>query len=82
MSDILRYRGDITATCDRDHMIGPDFGKRYLAVRSLAYDPVTDLTTATLRGILPDEFRERITVLMARQQEYDRIKVLFNAHTD
>lgn len=82
MSDILRYKGDITESCDRDHMIGPDFGKRYLAVRSLAYDPATDLTTATLRGVLPPEFRERVTALMARQQEYDRVKAVFNAHTD
>lgn len=76
--DILRYPSDITATCDREHMIGPDFGKRYLSVRSLSYDRATDVTTATLHGIMPDEFRERITVLMARQQEYARLKMLFN----
>lgn len=77
MPDVLRYCGDITASCDREHMIGPDFGHRYLAVRSLSYDPATDLTTAALHGVLPPEFRERITVLMARQQEYERIKTLF-----
>lgn len=77
MPDILRYRGNITATIDFEHMIGPDWAKRYLAVRSVSHDPATNLTTAKLRGVLPAEFRERIPALVAGQQERDRIRQFY-----
>lgn len=78
MADVLRYPGDITQTIDRAQMIGPDFGRRYLAIRSAEYDAAKDITVAKLRGIMPDEFRERVTTLMAGQSERVRIAKLFN----
>lgn len=78
MTEILRYHGDISTTYDRDQMIGPDVGRRYLAIKSVDYAPATDISTAKLRGILPDEFRERVTALVGKQQERERIRKLFN----
>lgn len=77
MTDILRFKGDLRETIDRDQMLGPDFGRRYLAIKSVDYDPATDRSTVTLRGILPDEFRTRIEPIVAEQRERARIAELF-----
>jgi hypothetical protein len=76
MSDVLHFRRDMRAV-DFDQMIGPDFGKRYLGIKTVYYDAVTDVSTVTLRGILPAEFRERIKPLVAEQQARERIRKLF-----
>lgn len=76
MTEHLRYRGDLR-NVDRDQMIGPDFGRRYLAVKSVTYDPGTNVSTLEIRGIMPDEFRTRIEPIVAGQREYARIKKLF-----
>ena len=76
--EVLHYRGDLTATIDRDQMLGPDFGHRHLAIRSVNYDPATDISTVKLRGILPDEFREKIGPLVEMQHTREKIRRLFN----
>lgn len=59
MPEQLHYPGNIT-NFDPDHMLGPDqFGRR-LIIKSMSYDADTDVTTATLRAVLPDEHRERV----------------------
>ena len=78
MPDVLHYRGDLTASIDRVQMIGPDFGKRWLGIRKVEYDPNTDVTTVTMRGILPDEYRERIGLMVTQAREQERIRKLFN----
>ena len=78
MPDLLRYKGDLTATIDRDQMIGPDFGKRWLGIRKVEYDPVANITTVTLRGILPDEYRERVGPRIEQARAHERIRKLFN----
>lgn len=78
MADYLHFRGNITATIDRDQMLGPDTGGRYLAIKAIDYDPATDVTTASLRAILPDEFRERVMKLAGGQSERERIRAVFN----
>jgi len=79
MPDALHYKGDITASIDCDQMIGPDFGKRWLGIRTVEYDPATDIMTVTLRGILPDEYRERVGPMIEQAQAQERIRKLFNA---
>jgi len=78
MPDILRYKGDLTASIDRDQMIGPDFGKRWLGIRKVEYHPDTGSTWVTLRGILPDEYRERLQPMVEQAREQERIRKLFN----
>lgn len=78
MTDVLRYRGDITQTIDRDHLIGPDFGQRYLLPRKVTYDRATDRTTVKLRGVMPQEFRDRVSILRDGQVERERIRQVFN----
>jgi hypothetical protein len=76
MSDVLHFRRDMRAV-DFDQMIGPDFGHRYLGIKAVDYDADTGVSTVTLRGILPAEFRERIKPLVAEQQARERIRKLF-----
>lgn len=78
MPEILRYRGDVR-NVDWDHMLGPDVGHRYMTIKSVAYDADADISTATLRPILPDEFRERVLPLVEGQRERERIRRVFNA---
>jgi hypothetical protein len=59
-------------------MLGPDFGGRRLRIASVDYDPETDVSTATLRGVLPDQFRELVEPLWRQAQEHQRIRELFN----
>jgi hypothetical protein len=59
MPDLLHYPGAVT-NYDPDYMLGPDLHGRRLIIKSLAYDADTDVTTATLRAVLPDEHRERV----------------------
>jgi hypothetical protein len=76
MSDILHFKGDMRAI-DFDQMIGPDFGRRYLSIKAVGFDADTGISTVTLRGILPAEFRERIKPRVAEQQARERIRELF-----
>lgn len=78
MPDILRYRGDVT-NADRGHLLGPDVGRRYLTVRTVDYDPDTDISTATLHGVMPAEFSERIGPIVENQMQRERIRKLFSA---
>jgi hypothetical protein len=76
MTDLLRFKGDLTRA-DREQLIGPDFGRRWLAIRTVDYDPDTCVSTVTLRGVMPDEYRQRLQPLVAQAKEYARIKELF-----
>jgi hypothetical protein len=76
MPDILHFRRDMT-NVDFDQMIGPDFGRRYLGIKHVDYDAETNVSTVTLRGILPAEFRGRIKPRVAEQQARERIRKLF-----
>lgn len=76
MPDVLHFKG--RHDFDRDWLIGPDFGRRYLLPRKVEYNPETDISTITLRGIMPDELRERVTPLVAAQREHERIRKVFN----
>jgi hypothetical protein len=78
MPDVLHYRGDLTASIDRDQMIGPDFGKRWLGIRDVTYNPANDISTVRLRGILPDEYRQRIEPMVAEARARARIHRLFH----
>ena len=78
MSEILHFRGRIELD-SLAHMLGPDVGHRYLAATSVAYDEATDISTVTLRAIMPDEYRERVMALVAGQQERERIRRVYNA---
>jgi hypothetical protein len=76
MPDVLHFKRDMAAI-DFDQMIGPDFGHRYLGIKAVDYDADAGVSTVTLRGILPAEFRERITPRVAEQQARERIRELF-----
>jgi hypothetical protein len=76
MTDLLRFKGDLTRA-DRDQMIGPDFGRRWLAIRKIDYNPDTNVSTVTLRGVMPEEYRQRLQPQVAQAQEHARIKELF-----
>ncbi len=77
MTDVLHFKGDLTRA-DREQLIGPDFGRRWLAIRKVDYDPDTDVSTVTLRGVMPDEYRQRLEPQVAQAQEHARIRRLFN----
>jgi hypothetical protein len=77
MPDILHFKGDLRESIDFDQMIGPDFGRRYLGIKAVDFDADTGISTVTLRGILPTEFRKRIKPLVAEQQARERIRKLF-----
>jgi hypothetical protein len=76
MTDLLRFKGDLTRA-DRDQLIGPDFGRRWLAIRKIDYNPDTNVSTVTLRGVMPDEYRQRLQPQVLQAQEHARIKELF-----
>lgn len=80
MPEQLHYPGNI-ANFDPDHMLGPDqFGRR-LIIKSMSYDADTDVTTATLRAVLPDEYRERVLGADGQKEQAQargRIGGLFN----
>jgi hypothetical protein len=76
MTDLLRFKGDLTRA-DRDQMIGPDFGRRWLAIRKIDYNPDTNVSTVTLRGVMPEEYRRRLQPQVLQAQEHARIKELF-----
>lgn len=78
MPDRLRFPGDIRATYDREQMLGADLHGRYLMIKGVDYDEATNVSTATLRAVLPAEFRERVEPLVAQQRERQRIRELFN----
>jgi hypothetical protein len=77
MPDVLHFRGFLD-DFDPDHLIGPDFGGRWLRISHVEYDTGTDISTAVLRGVLPDDYRERVKPLVANQRERERIRKLFN----
>jgi hypothetical protein len=76
MTDLLRFKGDLTRA-DRDQLIGPDFGRRWLAIRKIDYNPDTNVSTVTLRGVMPEEYRRRLQPQVLQAQEHARIKELF-----
>lgn len=76
MAEVLHYRGD-QRNFDPEWMLGPDMDRRRLVIKSMAYDPATDVSTATLRAVLPDEFREAVKPLVAQQQARSRIRSVF-----
>lgn len=78
MPDILRFAGDLRATYDPEQMLGADLHGRYLMIRMMDYDPATNVSTATLRAVLPQEFRQRVEPLVAGERERSRIRALFN----
>lgn len=78
MPEVLRYRGDIRPV-DHGHMLGPDTAGRRLVITGVDYDPVGDMSTVTLRAVLPAEYRERVEPLVAQAQAFYRLQGLFNA---
>lgn len=72
--DILHFSKPLHDV-DMEQTLGPDSDRRYLAVRKVDVTPTA--TTVTLRGILPDEFRERAMAGVAKQREFARIRALF-----
>lgn len=78
MPDRLRLNGDIRETYDREQMLGSDMHGRYLMIKSVAYEEATNISTATLRAVLPAEFRDRVAPLVDGQRERQRIRELFN----
>lgn len=82
MSEHLRYHGNITANtelADDANMLGPDMDRRYLTIVKLDYDRNADVTVATLRPVMPAEFRERVMRLAETQAKpAARLRKLFN----
>lgn len=76
MPEILRYPGRCLRF-DPGHMLGPDLHRRQMRIQSMTYDADTDTSTAVLRAILPDEFRERIKPIVVQEQTKARIRKLF-----
>lgn len=76
MAEVLHYRGDIRPH-DPEHMIGPDFGGRYLTITEVEYDPDTDVSTAKLRGVMPEYFRDLIGLRVQQAREHARLAQLF-----
>jgi hypothetical protein len=58
-------------------MLGPDLHGRRLTIVSATYDPVADRTTAVLRPVLADRFRELVSELVPEQQARERVMGLF-----
>jgi hypothetical protein len=78
MPEVLRYPGDVT-NFDPDHMLEPDLHGRRLIIKSMTYDEGTNTSTATLRAVLADEFRQRVETFGLHQaRERSRIGRLFN----
>lgn len=71
MPNVLHFPRDMSAV-DMGQMIGPDMHRRYLGIKSATG------STVTLYGIMPDEYRERVAVLVAKETERERIRALFN----
>lgn len=78
MADILHYRGDHTESFDPDRVLGPDLHRRYLTIKTMAYDPGANVSTATLRAVPPGEFGDKILPLIADQNARLRLKALFS----
>lgn len=76
MPDVLHYRGN-QVNYDDDWMLGPDMDKRRLKPVAAEYDSVSDITTITLKAIMPAEFRERVQPLIAQEVDRRRIAELF-----
>lgn len=76
MPEILHYRGDQT-NYDPMLVLGPDRDGRRMKIVSAVYDPETDITTATLRAVMPAEFRERLMAQQPKVEAYNRIRALF-----
>lgn len=77
MPDVLHFTGRLD-DIDFDHIYGPDRDRRYLIVKSVAYDAHTNITELRLRALLGEEFRKRVTPLIAGQAERQRIRELLN----
>lgn len=77
MPDILHFPRDRT-NFDPDLMLGPDRDGRRLTIASAVYDVAANVTTATLRAVLPDRFRTLVEPLVAQQRERQRIREVFN----
>ena len=76
MPETLRYRGDHTAF-DPDLILGPDRDGRRMRITGATYDETTDVTTATLRAIMPRDFRDMLEAKRPMYQAYNRIRELF-----
>lgn len=79
MSDHLNF-SKILTNIDVDQMLGPDIDRRYLRIHQVDYNLSSGTTRLVLRGILPEELRERrIPPLIALQNERERLRKLFAA---
>lgn len=77
MSDYLNFKKILT-NIDIDQMLGPDIDRRYLRIHQVDFDLAAGTTRLVLRGIMPDELRERrIPPLVAMQAERERIRKVF-----
>lgn len=77
MAEHLRYVGDRT-DYDPDLILGPDRDGRRLRIVGVTYDRVTDVSTATLKAVMPQEFRDRLMAKKPVYDAYNRIRALFN----
>ena len=76
MPEILRYAGDQT-NYDPDLVLGPDRDGRRMKIVGAAYDEAADITTVTLRAVMPAEFRERLEAQQPKIIAYNTIRGLF-----
>lgn len=80
MAETLHYRGD-HRVYDPDLILGPDIDHRRLRIVGAEYDPATDVTTMTLKAVMPQEFRERVKPMVEQAEARQRIKELFTCES-
>lgn len=76
MSEHLTYPGDLRGQ-DLTGIIGKDKNGRRVGARKVEYDPETDTTIVTLKGVTPAEYRELIEPLFIQARERERLKGFF-----
>ena len=78
MPEILRFRGD-HRRYDPEHVLGPDRDGRRMRIVSTLYSRETDMSVATLRAVMPEEYRRDVLPRKVEQgQAQIRIWKLFN----
>lgn len=77
MADHLTYQGNRT-DFDPKLVLGSDIHGAYYAIKSMDYDAETDVTTATMRIVLPAELNQRIGEPVDALTKLARVYDLFN----
>lgn len=76
MSDHLNFNR-VLLDVDLEQLLGPDTDRRYLRIHQVDYDLAKGTTRLTLRGVLPDEYKQRVMKLVPMQAARERIRKLF-----